>query len=197
MKIIKKCFKYLLISAEYSESYIKRTTNDYRFSIYSGENWKKGAYIVLRSIGISDHPGSFELGAHDGTISSALCGFPDGRLILDVINNSSNINYDVLSGVITAGSKTINGYITLHYGIILQWGQDNSALGLKTIPITFPIKFSSSTFTAVAIKMSSETTDAPYIISAKYITNGSVTFHTNYDVLNGNSWYIRWFVIGY
>ena len=114
------------------------------------------------------------------------------QLLWNSLDNSPNFSYDVLSGVITAGSfSTWANYIVFKYGLILQWNKIGSNEN-NPVLITYPISFTASEpfvqVTGDAIN------DTPYPYGSTYATSAVNNFYLFRNRLNSQ---YKWFAIGH
>jgi hypothetical protein len=61
----------------------------------------------------------------------------------------------------TQSNVTTNGYLSVGFGLILQWGQAVTIAGGIT-PVTFPLKFPGAVFSVVASRAQNQTSDTSY-----------------------------------
>lgn len=95
-------------------------------------------------------------------------------------------------------SKSTNGYIWIAGGILLQWGEDTTAIGETTRTITFPTGFPNAclnvSLTGRNPTSSITLNDSPQLVS--FVTNAFVYFNQNMAGAANNAG-IQWMAIGY
>ena len=120
--------------------YFARVNTTGAIRLYSGPDYLKGGYLQLYGKDASGSPGTFSIGATNGTTSHELKGTPDGQLTWD----GKTILNDM------AHSTTANGYVKLTNGLIIQWGRGNSVNGETSVETQFPITFPTACLRVVA-----------------------------------------------
>ena len=134
--------------------------------------------------------GYFRLFACDAIngLQTVLKGQPNGMLFWN--------DNDLAGSAIVAKSLGANGYIEYASRLIIQWGFAQSALGSKTVDVTFPVSFINS-YRMVGNRISNNTNDDPYIVNVYHQSKSEAIFYTNTTVPSVSNWSLHWFAIGY
>ena len=139
--------------------YFARANNTGTIQLFSGTDYLKGGYLQLYGKDASGSPGTFSIGASNGTTSHELKGTPDGQLLWGGVS------------LLGQAQKSLNGYTKLPNGIIIQWGSTSSTA--SSVSATFPVAFTAAPIViphspsdGVGIAVSATTTSATFTISS-------------------------------
>lgn len=166
--------------------YFARVNTTGSIRLYSGPDYLKGGYLQLYGKDASGSPGTFSIGASNGTTSHELKGTPDGQLTWDgktILNDGR----DAVTTTHTAGSGTSFVWYRKHAS---GWVEQGGFVAANATSITFPVAFLNTDYCLLRTRLTqvgNDISDHCQNISTRSATG--FTIDSTYAPTNGSWWY--------